>query len=77
VTLHWWAENQVSGRIEDAQRSGDIVVFAGHHNWNRLGFASQARIAELFDGIDHPLVRAPVPELFGEWPSQTLRGHSR
>jgi hypothetical protein len=53
--------------IEDAQRSGDIVVFAGHHNWNRLSFASQARVAALFEGIDHPLVYLSAHTHQGFW----------
>jgi len=53
--------------IEDAQRSGDIAVLAGHHNWNRLSFSSQARIAALFEGIDHPLVYLSAHTHQGFW----------
>ena len=34
----------VSPWLEEARRAGDIVVFAGHHNWNQLNAASQERI---------------------------------
>jgi len=53
--------------IEEARTTGDIVVFAGHHNWNRLSFASQARITALFEGIDHPLVYLSAHTHQGFW----------
>jgi hypothetical protein len=58
--------------LEDARRANDIVVFAGHHNWNRLSFASQARIATVMRGIDHPLVYISAHTHRGFWASHQL-----
>ncbi|MGZ8273276.1 MAG: hypothetical protein ACXWUM_05120, partial [Burkholderiaceae bacterium] len=58
--------------LEEARRANDIVVFAGHHNWNRLSFASQARIAAVMRGIDHPLVYISAHTHRGFWASHQL-----
>jgi hypothetical protein len=53
--------------IEEARKAGDIVVFAGHHNWNRLSFASQQRIAAVMRTLDHPLVYVSAHTHRGFW----------
>ena len=58
--------------LEEARRSGDIVVFAGHHNWNRLSFASQARIARVMLTLDHPLVYVSAHTHRGFWAAHQL-----
>ena len=58
--------------LEEARRANDIVVFAGHHNWSRLSFASQARIGALMRDIDHPLVYVSAHTHRGFWASHRL-----
>jgi hypothetical protein len=58
--------------IEDARRAGDIVVFAGHHNWNRLSFSSQHRLAELMATLDHPVVYVSAHTHRGFWAAHRL-----
>jgi hypothetical protein len=53
--------------IESARKAGDVVIFAGHHNWNRLSLATQARIGLEFDRIDHPLVYMSAHTHQGFW----------
>jgi len=53
--------------IDAARRHGDLVVFAGHHNWNRLSFATQLRLAQQFDAIEHPLVYLSAHTHQGFW----------
>ena len=53
--------------IESARATGDVVIFAGHHNWNRLSFASRGRLAREFDRIDHPLVYLSAHTHQGFW----------
>jgi hypothetical protein len=53
--------------VEEARRSGEVVVLAGHHNWNQLSFASQARIAAVLGGLDHPLVYLSAHTHRGFW----------
>ena len=58
--------------VEAARNAGDIVVFAGHHNWNRLSFASQARIGALMQTLDHPLVYISAHTHRGFWATHDL-----
>jgi hypothetical protein len=50
-----------------ARQQGDLVVFAGHHNWNRLSLASRLRLAQLFDAVDQPLVYLSAHTHQGFW----------
>lgn len=58
--------------LEEARRAKDIVVFAGHHNWNRLSFASQARIARVMSTLDQPLVYISAHTHRGFWATHQL-----
>jgi hypothetical protein len=62
--------------LEEARRAGDIVVFAGHHNWNRLSFGSQFRIAEVMRDLDHPLVYVSAHTHRGFWASHRIGGRT-
>jgi hypothetical protein len=53
--------------IESARAAGDIVILAGHHNWNRLSFASQLRLTRELSRIDHPLVYLSAHTHQGFW----------
>lgn len=58
--------------VDEARRAGDVVVFAGHHNWNRLSFSSQARIGVVMRTLDHPLVYVSAHTHRGFWASHRL-----
>jgi len=58
--------------LEEARRAGDLVVFAGHHSWNRLSFGSQARIAAVMATLDHPLVYISAHTHTGYWASHRI-----
>ena len=58
--------------LKQARQANDIVVFAGHHNWNRLSFASQARIATVLAKLDHPLVYVSAHTHTGYWARHQL-----
>ncbi len=62
--------------LGEARRAGDIVVFAGHHSWNRLSFGSQARIAAVMAGLDHPLVYVSAHTHTGYWASHRIGSRS-
>jgi hypothetical protein len=53
--------------VVEAQRAREIVVFAGHHNWNQLSLGSQLRLARLMSGLDHPLVYVSAHTHRGFW----------
>ena len=58
--------------LEEARREGDIVVFAGHHNWNQLSFGSQFRIAVAIRKLDHPLIYLSAHTHRGYWATYRL-----
>ena len=58
--------------LAEARKANDIVVFAGHHNWNRLSFATQARIAAVMSKLDHPLVYISAHTHRGFWATHPL-----
>lgn len=60
--------------IEESRRRGDIVVFAGHHNWAQLSLASHVRLASLLDTLDHPLVYLSAHTHRGFWAEHRLAG---
>jgi hypothetical protein len=62
--------------LEEARRDGDIVVFAGHHNWNRLSFGSQARLGAVMTRLDHPLVYLSAHTHVGYWSTHRIQGRS-
>jgi hypothetical protein len=58
--------------LEEARRAGDIVVFAGHHNWNQLNAASRERIGVLMLDVGNPLVYLSAHTHRGYWASHML-----
>jgi len=62
--------------VEEARRHGDVVIFAGHHNWNRLSFSSQGRIGAVMRTLDHPLVYISAHTHRGFWASHRLGSRS-
>jgi hypothetical protein len=57
----------VSHWVAQAARRGDIVVFAGHHNWRSLGLPTRIRLRELMENLDHPLVYLSAHTHRGFW----------
>jgi hypothetical protein len=66
----------VSPWLEQARRAGDIVVFAGHHNWNQLSLDTQARVGALMLGVDSPLVYLSAHTHRGYWASHRILSRS-
>jgi len=57
----------VSQWVAQAARKGDIVVFAGHHNWNSLGLPTRILLRNLMEYLDHPLVYLSAHTHRGFW----------
>jgi hypothetical protein len=53
--------------VGDAVRHGDIVVFAGHHNWQSLGLPTRALLRSTMGRLDHPLVYLSAHTHGGFW----------
>ena len=53
--------------VLEAARSGDIVVFAGHHNWRSLGLPSRLLLRDLMANLLHPLVYLSAHTHSGFW----------
>ena len=62
--------------LEQAEREGDIVVFAGHHNWNQLSFGSQFRIGTVIRRLKHPLVYLSAHTHRGYWAAHRVGSRS-
>jgi hypothetical protein len=62
----------VSPWVEEARRAGDIVVFAGHHNWNQLNLGTRERVGALMLGVDNPLVYVSAHTHRGYWASHRI-----
>jgi hypothetical protein len=60
--------------VEEAVRSGDIVVFAGHHNWSQLGLPGRLLLGGLMRRLDHPLVYLSAHTHRGFWAEHDLGG---
>lgn len=60
--------------VEAARARGDIVVFAGHHNWRALGGPTRSRIEGLMEKVDHPLVYLSAHTHGGFWTMHRVAG---
>ncbi len=60
--------------MEEARARGDIVVFAGHHNWLALGGPTRQRIESLMARADHPLVYLSAHTHSGFWTMHRVAG---
>jgi hypothetical protein len=60
--------------IDEAIRAGDLVVFAGHHNWGQLAPLSRLQLAVLMQRLDHPLVYLSAHTHRGFWAQHSLAG---
>lgn len=53
--------------VDDAVRSGDIVLFSGHHNWNSLGLPTRIMLRNLMSRLSHPLIYLSAHTHRGFW----------
>lgn len=58
--------------VIEAVIAGDIVVFAGHHNWSNLGLPSRLLLRNLMSILRHPLVYLSAHTHRGFWAVHTL-----
>ncbi len=57
--------------VEEAAARGDIVVFAGHHNWQALGLPTRLMLRQLMTRLTHPLVYLSAHTHRGFWALHT------
>ncbi|MCV2348453.1 hypothetical protein [Paucibacter sp. Y2R2-4] len=53
--------------VTEAMSKGDLVVFAGHHNWRALGLPSRLLLRNLMSQVSHPLVYLSAHTHRGFW----------
>ncbi|MBY0237288.1 MAG: metallophosphoesterase [Burkholderiaceae bacterium] len=53
--------------VTEAKQKGDLVIFAGHHNWRALGLPSRLLLRSLMSRVDHPLVYLSAHTHRGFW----------
>jgi hypothetical protein len=53
--------------LNEAVRKGDIVIFAGHHNWQALGLPTRTMLRSLMGRLNHPLVYLSAHTHSGFW----------
>lgn len=53
--------------VLEAARNGDIVVFAGHHNWRSLGLPTRVLLRNLMSNLVQPLVYLSAHTHRGFW----------
>jgi hypothetical protein len=53
--------------VDEAVSRGDIVVFAGHHNWQSLGLPTRTLLRSLMARVQHPLVYLSAHTHSGYW----------
>jgi hypothetical protein len=62
----------VDAWVDEAVAAGDIVVFAGHHNWLSLGLPSRILLRGLMAKLRHPLVYLSAHTHRGFWAEHRL-----
>ncbi|MBK7659866.1 MAG: hypothetical protein IPJ28_12270 [Betaproteobacteria bacterium] len=53
--------------FEAAIAAGDIVILAGHHNWDHLSPVTRFRLGQLLEKLPHPLVYVSAHTHRGYW----------
>jgi len=53
--------------VSEAMEQGDIVVFAGHHNWQSLGLPTRTLLRSTMARLEHPLVYLSAHTHSGFW----------
>jgi hypothetical protein len=57
--------------VTEAAVNGDIVVFAGHHNWSSLGLPTRILLRSLMSNLPHPLAYVSGHTHRGFWAVHT------
>lgn len=65
--IHQDQIDAVTHWVDEAKAHGDIVVFAGHHNWRSLSLAARIRVRALMARLDQPLVYLSAHTHTGFW----------
>lgn len=60
--------------VDEASAAGDIVVFAGHHDWNSLSLTSREFLRLLMQSLPHPLVYLSAHTHRGFWSEHRATG---
>jgi hypothetical protein len=53
--------------VDEAVGKGDVVIFAGHHNWRSLGLAARLMLRAQMHKLRHPLVYLSAHTHRGFW----------
>ena len=64
----------ISKWVAQARSAGEIVVFAGHHDWDQIGLASRTRLSAVMEQVDHPLVYVSAHTHRGFWSMHRTAG---
>jgi hypothetical protein len=70
--IHPYQIQVVRDWVIEAVIAGDIVVFAGHHNWSNLGLPSRLLLRNLMSILRHPLVYLSAHTHRGFWAVHTI-----
>jgi hypothetical protein len=66
----------IDAYVQEAQRAGEIVIFAGHHSWRQLDMDSRNRLAKIMERVDNPLVYISAHTHEGWWAMHRLGNRS-
>jgi hypothetical protein len=66
----------IEAYAQEAQRAGEIVIFAGHHSWNQLDVGSRNLLAKIMERVDNPLVYISAHTHEGWWAMHRLGNRS-
>jgi hypothetical protein len=61
--------------VDEAIARGDLVIFAGHHNWRALGLPSRIMLRALMSRLEHPLVYLSAHTHRGFWAEHRTLAH--
>jgi hypothetical protein len=72
--IHTDQVRAVTPWIREAAKAGDIVVFAGHHNWLSLDLQTRLLMYRSMSDLPHPLVYISAHTHRGFWAEHRLAG---
>jgi hypothetical protein len=66
----------ISSWVAAARAAGNLVLFAGHHDWSSLGPETKRRLAAVMRAVDHPLVYFSAHTHSGFWAHHHVAGRN-
>jgi|GEM_PF-846167 len=60
--------------VGEAQKAGELVIFAGHHPWAMLSPGTRLRLEPILKAVDHPLVYLSAHTHSGFWALHRIGG---